>query len=250
MLLEALQDVPSSVSAIRKGDVFREPDPDRAQDYIASGVARVPPLKVGNGSDVLSWPGASVVILASGPSLSVEQCDAVRAWRGDDPLRKVMTINTTFRRAPWADLLYACDGEWWKVYQEEVTITFTGERWTQDVDAAKNFGLKLMKSRRDKGLSTEPGMINQGESSGYQAIGLCWQAKASTVYLLGYDNHGDHWHGKHPSPLNKANPYPTWARNYAPMAGQCKAAGLEVINCTPKSQLKAFPMRDWQEVFA
>lgn len=249
MLLEALQDVPSSVSAIRKGDVFREPDPDRARDYIKSGLARAPLIKAGNGSDVLSWPGATVVILASGPSLSVEQCDAVKVWRDIDASRHVITVNTSFRRAPWADVVYACDGEWWNLYHEEVEISATGERWTQDVDAAAKYGLKLMKSARGKGLSLAPGLINQGESSGYQSIGLCWQAKAAKVYLLGFDNHGDHWHGKHPSPLNKINPYARWAGNYDQMAKDCKAAGLEVINCTPKSALRTFPAMDWREVF-
>lgn len=248
MLLEALQDIPSSVSAIVKGQTFREPDPERAEDYIRCGYARIPVPK-SNGSDVLSWPGCTVAILASGPSLSVKQCDAVRVWR-EQPMRRVIAINTTFRRSPWADVIYACDGEWWKVYHEEVAITVTGEKWTQDAGAAKAYGLKLVKSVRGKGLSTVPGVIHQGESSGYQAIGLCWQANAASVLLLGFDNHGDHWHGNHPSPLSKVNPFAQWAKNYAQMAVDCKAAGMDVINCTPKTQLRAFPVKPWQDVFA
>ncbi len=249
MLLEALQDIPSSVSAIMKGQTFREPDPARAQDYLVSGMARVPVPK-SNGSDFLSWPGAAVAILASGPSLSVEQCDAVKAWRDADPTRKVVAINTTFRRAPWADVLYACDEAWWKIYADEVAITFAGQKWTQDAGAAKAYGLKLMRSMRGTGLSKVEGVIHQGESSGYQAIGLLWQGKVAKVYLLGYDNHGNHWHGNHPSPLNKNNPYARWATNLGQLAKDCDEAGMDIVNCTPKSALKAFPAAPWQDVFA
>lgn len=227
------------------------------------------------GWDGLHWDGASVAILASGESLSVEQCDAVQEWRhgfvhgkdygangapgmrGDDYNHRVIVINTTFRRAPWADVLYACDGEWWKckdkgqTYLEEARQTFgLDQLWTQDVDAAKEYGLNLIKSQRGNGLSLTPGLITQNESSGFQAIGLAQQAGAKRALLLGFDNRGDHWHGKHPPPLNKINDYYRWGRNAKIIANDAARIGFEIVNCTPKSALECFPAKDWQEVFA
>ncbi len=250
MELVALKDIPSCVSLIREGDTFHELNPVQGQEWIDTGYAALPTPKLPTGSDILSWPGITVVALASGPSLSVEQCDAVRVWRDAQPdQRRVAVINTTFRRAPWADLLYACDGAWWNVYHEEVAATFSGAKWTQDGEAAKKYGLKFIKSKRDKGLSTQVGVINQGESSGYQLLGLLQQAGAPRVYLLGYDNKGDHWHGKHPSPLTKTNPFTNWAANYEVFAEDCKLVSFEVVNLTPKTALRAFPTQNWREVF-
>jgi len=249
MLLEALQDIPGCIP-IAPGQVFREPDPERAQTWIASGMARVPDRRYKNGSSMVEWPGADVAILASGPSLSVEQADAVKVWRDAAPqARRVIAINTTFRRAPWADMLYACDGAWWKIYADEVARKFPGERWTQDTGAATTYGLRLMKSRRALGLSLEPGLVNQGESSGYQAIGIAYQAKARRALLLGFDNRGCHWHGPHPGGLNKKNIFASWSKNYVALARECTAAKFEVVNCTPNSALKSFPFKNWTEEF-
>lgn len=211
------------------------------------------------GWDGLMWDDCEVVIMASGESLSVEQCAAAQTWRDSNPnCRRALVVNTSFRRALWADALYACDKGWWEgrdrtdqpTYLEQARATFSGSLWTQDEDASRKYGLNLVRSERKPGLCRRPGVVHQGGNGGFQAIGLAYQAGAVRVYLLGFDMHGGHWHGAHPAMLNKSNPFPEWLRNYALLAPDCKAAGLEVINCTPKSQLKAFPMRDWQEVFA
>lgn len=249
MLLEALEHIPGPISIV-PGQIFREPDPERAREWLASGKAREPVKRFASGSDYVSWKGADVAILASGPSLSEEQAEAVRVWRIAAPkLRKVIAINTTFRRAPWADMLYACDGAWWNVYHAEAAREFAGERWTQDVEAAKKYGLRLMKSRRAPGLCREPGIVNQLEASGFQAIGIAWQAEAARVYLLGFDNSGCHWHGPHPGSLNRQNIFKRWAQNAETLAADCKAAGFPVVNCTPKSALKCFQNAAWAEVF-
>jgi hypothetical protein len=208
----------------------------------------------------LLWDGCDVAILASGESLSVQQCEAVRAWRDMSPaFRKVIVINTTFRRAPWADVLYACDAAWWEgrdrtdmpKYVDEAKGRFAGELWTQDTDAAKNYGLKHIRSAPGKGLSRPPGLINQGANGGYQAIGLAYQSGARAAYLLGYDMHGRHWHGQHPGLLHRSNRFDIFLRNFVQLASDVATIeGFEVVNCTPKTALRSFPMRPWQEVFA
>jgi len=69
------------------------------------------------------WPGATVAILASGPSMSLAVADQVRAAG-----MPAIVINTTHRLAPWAAMLYAADIEWWQHPSNADAATFAGLR--------------------------------------------------------------------------------------------------------------------------
>lgn len=199
---------------------------------------------------MLAWNGATVAIMASGASLSVEQCECVRAWRDERPeKRRAIAINTTFRRAPWADVLYACDWAWWQVYHDEVQKTFAGELWTQDDFAAKEYGLHFIRSENARGLSRTPDVIHQGANSGYQAIGLAHQAGAKRIVLLGYDMRGGHWHGDHPARLNRTQNFNNWLANFVDLAADLANAGVTVVNASTSSEtvLRCFPLVELDE---
>ena len=49
-----------------------------------------------------------------------------RDWTARGSVGVVVT-NTTFRAAPWADVLYAMDRVWWRQYLEEARQSFTGQ---------------------------------------------------------------------------------------------------------------------------
>jgi hypothetical protein len=196
--------------------------------------------------DGLCWTGATVVILASGPSLSRDQCDFVRVWRNSGMDRRVIVLNTTFRMALWADVLYACDHPWWDHYHNEVKTSFGGATWTQDAQAKYRYGINQVASMKLPGLNDKPGVINQGGNSGYQAIGLAYIAGASRIVLLGYDMRDvggeSHWHGDHPPLLRRPNSYRRWLPEFTALAADLKARDVTVINCTPDSELKVFEM--------
>lgn len=248
--LVAIKDIPVTTGVIRQGSVFQS-SPYLADVYLTTGFAVLRENYAQAGWQGLSWKGATVAILASGPSLSEEQAAAVLQWRNQDRnTRKVIAINTTYQRAPWADILYACDRQWWQVYYQRVKSECPDlDLWTQDPEAAKKYQINHIKSFRKEGLALEPGVINQGENSGYQTIGLAYQAGAVLIYLLGYDMHGGHWHGQHPGFLNKPNPFSRWLKNFDKLAVDCKTVGLEVINCTLTTALRSFPQKHWREVF-
>jgi len=199
----------------------------------------------------LQWPDARVVILASGESLSVDQCEAVRAWRfaGAAEMRRVIAINTTFQRAPWADLLWGCDATWWYKYHAEAAAVFAGQLWTQDVSARDKYGLHFIDSQAGPGLSRWPGVIHQGGNSAYMSVNLGVQAGARRFVLLGCDMHGTHWHGDHPEGLSNPAPYlfATWIKQFAVLAKDLASDGIEVINCTPGTALHCFPEKPLQE---
>lgn len=259
MLLLALKDIPGPIQ-ITAGQRFYELNPEHAQNWLQTGFARpVESTTNRRGWDGLQWDGAEVVILASGPSMSLEQAAAAQRWRDAAPDRYAIAINTTYRRAPWADVIYACDGTWWDgkdkegpSYVEDVRARCPqASLWTQEDAAAKRLNLRLIRPDSGKGLGRRPGLINLGFNSGYQAIGLAYQAGAAVVYLLGFDMRGGHWHKDHPGSLNKVNRFDVFLKAFDLLAADvAKTPGFEVINLTPKSAMRCFPMRDWQEVFA
>jgi len=243
MRLIALQDVSDPVGVIAKGRTFVCLDPDRIQTLISTRMAQPETER----RFPLDWAGRTVFILASGPSLTQEQCDAVRG-KG-----KVIAINTTFRLAPWADVLYGCDGRWWDEYHSEAKAT-SSELWTQEASAAKKHGLKFAQSRKAPGLGKQFGVIHQGANSGYQAINLAYQAGVKRIVLLGFDmkrvGGKSHHHGDHPRHLNSSLPFAMWIREFAQLAKDLEAAGVETINCTPGSALKCFRAETLEAVLA
>jgi hypothetical protein len=146
--------------------------------------------------------GATVAILASGPSMSQAVADAVHA--AGIP---AIAINSTFRLAPWADVLYAADPEWWAHPSNRDALVFKGLRLScQPMKAV----LQLRNSGVT-GFDPDPAAVRTGGNSGYQALHVAIHAGAARVLLCGYDMHGGHWHGKHPAGLKETTPRPTRA---------------------------------------
>jgi len=258
MLLRALKEIPTVVNKIEEGQQFHELNPEQAQNWLEMGyaervVARSELRQSRRGFTRLVWDNYAVAILASGQSLTEEVAAEVYRWRFKFSAadRRVIVVNTSFKRASWADILYACDKAWFDVVDPEtnnkygVSISqfFTPEKvWTQEQSAATEYGFNFIRSARLNGISRDPEFIHQGGNSGYQAINLAYLAGAKKILLFGFDMHGDHWHGPHPSPLFRKNfPFADWIKRMDYLARDIAQDGVEVINCTEGSALKCFP---------
>lgn len=174
------------------------------------------------------WEGQTVVCIASGPSLTQADCDLVR--RSGLP---TVAVNSSWRMARFADVIYAGDAAWWDAYGDEVTIP--AERWTCTRLAAQKHGINL---------HVAYGPYN----SGSRAIQFALERGAARVILLGYDcsvEDGSHWHGDHE---RTKNPTPDrvrlWHRQFAAVALQAKVRKAQVVNCSRKTALTAFPRGD------
>lgn len=244
--LRALQQIKHSVGIINENDEFVTSDAEAAI-MIAEGKAV--DAKLRPAWKRLRWSGSTVVIIASGPSLTEEDCELVAQWRnGID--RRTIVINLSYQRALWADILYACDGRWWERYYKDVVGHFSGVLWTQDELAAKKFGISYVRSEDGRGLNRKIGVINQGLHSGYQSIGLAYQAGADKIILLGFDctdNNilgGTHWHGDYDNPLQSFPIYSCWIEKFEHLAKDLKREGIVVLNATRHTELTCFPQID------
>lgn len=186
----------------------------------------------------LRWENETVVIFGSGNSLTDEQIETARELQCS-----YIAINDTYKRVPFADVLYACDYKWWNVHFED--IDFKGELWTQDLRAKRDFGLSWVLGRNKSGLGSD--CVHFGGNSGYQAINLAYLWGAKRILLLGFDckavDGKTHWFGQHPNGLNQNQGFLTWIKNFEQLAQDLKAEGVEVINCSPDSALEVFTKR-------
>jgi hypothetical protein len=190
------------------------------------------------------WPGETFVCLASGPSLTAEDVEAVRG-RG-----RVIAINTSYQLARWADVLYACDARWWKWHKG--APDFAGLKFAMTAGALAWPGVQLLGRGPSHGLSLDPARLCLGGNSGYQAINLAVLMGASRVVLLGYDmavgaNGKQHWHADHP--MRMKSPYQTFRQAYPTLVEPLKASGVEVLNCSRQTALTCFERRALDEVF-
>lgn len=189
------------------------------------------------------WEGRTVAVLASGESMSKAVADTVR-----DAELPAIVVNTTFRLAPWADLLYAADREWWTHESHADAFRFAGLK----VSVSEVRGVLLMRHDGLTGLSDEPDTLRTGSNSGYQALHIAVHGGARRVLLCGFNFTGSHWHGRHPHGLRETaeEHYARWRGHFDTMLPALQARGVEVLNCTPKSKLTAFPMMGLDEAIA
>jgi hypothetical protein len=134
----------------------------------------------------------------------------------------------------------------------DVLRIFAGELWTVSENARQRFGLYWMRCGKDAGFTDEPDTINGGGNSGFQALHLAATFGARKIILLGYDMQrtgGElHWHGKHWGGLPSGNGFPSWIRNFGPLATDLRRRGIDVINATRETALKCFPRQTLEEV--
>lgn len=161
----------------------------------------------------------TVVCIASGPSLTAEDCAAV--------LRSGLTtiaVNSSWKLAPFCDILYAGDAAWWEANIDEVDVP--AQRWTFSQQASRRFDLHR---------HVAFGSCN----SGLRAIHLAFELGAARVILLGYDCSiagGTHWHGDHKLTSNpKAHNCREWMRGFAQLP-----ARERIWNCSRETALTIF----------
>lgn len=193
------------------------------------------------------FAGHTIACVAGGPSLSLSQIREIGIARAKDAIR-VIAINDAVYPCFYADVLYACDKTWWQAH--DGVPGFDGRRVTLKHGAVDGYdGADWLVSTGPEGLELDASGLRTAGNSGYQAINLAVHLGAKRILLVGYDMRGDnasHWFGQHPPECRKTmvGGFDRMAKHFITMVSPLKELGVEVINCTPRSAITAFPMGD------
>ena len=186
------------------------------------------------------WEGQTAVLIASGPSLAKEDIDYCQGKA------RVLAVNDNFKLALWADVLYACDPDWWEYYQG--VPEFHGQKWCANLTASNRYELNYVSGDHKPGISFDPELLHYGSNSGYQALNLAVLFGAKKIVLLGYDmqrTKGEmHWFGPHPGKLNKSSNYAPWIEAFKSAVLDLEKQDISVINCTRETALDCFPRKE------
>lgn len=190
--------------------------------------------------------GPACVIVASGPSAGAA-ADRLASVPGS----ALIVVNDSWRLAPHAGVLYACDPEWIRHHAAAVAEGFKGERVTQSAIAAAKHGWGRVVGRQLPGLSTKPGEIHFNDNSGAQAINLAVGRGFRCLVLVGFDmghlGKREHWFGDHPNPLRNGSPYHKFVANMGRVGADLHALGVQAINTSPVNRLRMFPRMDLED---
>lgn len=195
---------------------------------------------------LFDWRGHSVVVVASGPSLTDEQITLI-----EHSVVFTIAVNNSYAKLQHPDVVYACDYLWWKLNHMKAKQNIPRRQlWTQDRAAAEQFQLSHIQWEGKDGLGKRGLRVNGNSGAG--AINLAYHFGARRILLVGMDmkpgpNGEKHWHPDHPKPLVQGQQFEEWRKKMGVLAVDLKTEGVTVVNCTPGSALTCFPMGDLEQ---
>jgi hypothetical protein len=171
----------------------------------------------------------------------------------------VIVVNNGYLLGDWPDICFFGDYGWYKSHCLNLA-NWTGIKVTcspafSDQTKAKAEGIKYLRRDPDRrlGLSENPHRVAWGFNSGSSAINLAIHLGCKQVILLGFDmNYGpageSHWHQGHGNDNRPRANYARFMQGFPIMAKDAKRIGVEIINCSPGTAIKDFPIAKLKEV--
>lgn len=193
------------------------------------------------------WAGDRAFIIATGPSLAPQDVDAVRGQG------RVIVVNKAYLLAPWADILFSIDRQFWDGVQPE----FAGEKWTvAGCSSILAHGLNWTESIKQPGISDR--RLHWTAGSGGTAINLAFLFGCDPIILLGFDmrmgvdaetgEERAHFHPDYPRSNPDAQRFRRWRWELGKMVPTLERAGTRVINCTRKTEIDCFERQPLEAV--
>jgi hypothetical protein len=186
-------------------------------------------------------------ILGGGPSLFDNDLDLIKD-------EFVIGVNNSIFLGDWVNVCWFGDKKWWKWHKERL-IKENRKVATCNVKL-KNESQHWWKhyQRRGHGINTNEKFVAWNASSGASAINFAYHLGYRKIVLLGFDMRKidgmKNWHMAHKE--KDHNPFPRHIKGFVQIAKDAKRLGVQIINATPESAIKDFPIMrldelNWQQ---
>jgi len=191
------------------------------------------------------YPNCHAIFCATGPSLTDEVVEKIRAVRHKF---LIVGVNDAYKKIDFMDEHYACDAKWWKVHGDKINEMYPHlSKWCHDREGAE-YGAKIVKGKNGEGFSQDNSYINTGCNSGYQVLNLGYHWGITKSLLVGYNmkpiNGQTHFfQGREPT-LRTQSPYNKFIKNFNTIQPEIAKT---IINCTPNSALNTFYKQPLEE---
>lgn len=183
------------------------------------------------------WLDRTVVCIASGPSLTPEDAELVHASG-----HPTVVTNSTFRIAPWCDMIFGFDWRWWEANHGDAKRLAPQARRVSHAHSLERFGVETT-----HGVAWFEGRGN----SGCCAIAMAVAGGARRIVLLGYDcqltGGRKHWHADHAGSMTNCVSLPLWPGYFGTVAAYATRQKIDVVNATRETSLKCFRRGDLVE---
>ncbi|TJU87613.1 MAG: hypothetical protein E5Y15_08410, partial [Mesorhizobium sp.] len=187
------------------------------------------------------WPGETVFVLASGPS--VKQLD-LSLLKG----RRVIAVKSSWLHWPAADVLFFADGRWWREKQLRPGVdTFAGLIVTTATEIADS-RVKKTKKVAPTALAEKPDTVALARTSTTGAINLAVHFGATKIVLLGVDGKLAADGQRHSHRLNWPWPKGGQPQAFADQMAEYRAIApsavkmcVEIVNANPDSAVTTWP---------
>ncbi len=188
------------------------------------------------------WEGETAFLICGGPSAASQPIDALRG-------RRVMVVNSSVYRVPWADILFFGD-ERWEMNNREAVKAFLGRVLSSsygNVDCPYIEFLRRPKpSDTPAGLSSDPSEAWLRHTSVRGAINVLCHLGVKTIVTIGLDGGPDasgktHHHAPHPWGLNR-DIWNLQREELSHVAPALEARGVNLLNASPGSRIPFWRM--------
>jgi hypothetical protein len=149
----------------------------------------------------------------------------------------VLVVCDAYRLAPWADVLVAQDSQWWRKRPD--ACTFAGRKFSA------NPNVPCVEQIKENST-----LIGRATNSGVMGLHVAIKLGAKRIIMLGFDMQGSHFFGPYTDGLKNttAARFRVFASFFERMNKDiCVPQGIQVVNCTPGTALKCFPMMPLEE---
>lgn len=184
------------------------------------------------------WGGETCFIVAGGTS--VEQAPLERL-RG----RRIIVINSSYERVPFADILFFADARWWQIHRWRPPYReFAGRIATTSPNVHEARVHRLQRSN-PPGLAPDCSTVVMRRTSVAASINLAAHLGVERIVLIGVDGRAGadgrtHHHLPHPW-LPPPNVFAEQLEDLAGIAKPIADRGIAVVNASPGSAIALWP---------